>query len=440
MFSKLGINATASHKSEQEVLDSHEKAKIKIPAYKGPLEIKRSNDPKITLCMIMRNEEAHIGRCLKSLIDHVDEVVIVDTGSTDKSMEIARSFGDKVRIYEHPWEDDFSKARNQAMQYVETEWMIQLDADEEMDAESAPKIRDVVRSAHKDRKCNMVYCVLVNKELGVDDDKDISIINTGKIIRMGVGTHYRNRIHNRIIVDGESRLTGLKIIHYGYALDPETMKKKAHRTTTMLLKQLEELPEDPETPYYLSIQYMRTEEWDKCLKYATQAIELFKKHEPNSQLLLLAYHIAAIVHYHKKEFDKSIEYCKIALDIYPSYLDSNSLLSSIYFALKQYDNCYKYTMQYFACCEMLKKDKSKSLIIPINTLKNEWIMNVQLAINFYEQSDSERAVAFLARAEELLKPEDKYKASFEVFKYWFNCGDPKSKQWAEAVYRSGFRP
>jgi tetratricopeptide (TPR) repeat protein len=185
---------------------------------------------------------------------------------------------------------------------------------------------------------------------------------------------------------------------------------------------------------------MREEDWDNCLKYADMAIELFKKHEPNSQLLLLCYHVAATVHYQRKEWDKSIERCKLALDIYPSYLDSNGLLASIYFSIKQYDNCYKYTMQYFACCEMLKKDRSKSLIIPMNTLKNEWIMNVQLAINFYEQADSERAVAFLARAEELLKPEDKYKASWEVFKYLFACGDEVSKKRAEAIYRSGFRP
>jgi tetratricopeptide (TPR) repeat protein len=218
------------------------------------------------------------------------------------------------------------------------------------------------------------------------------------------------------------------------------MKRKAIRTTTLLLKQLEEVPDDPETPYYLSIQYMRAEDWDNCLKYALEAIELFKIHEPDSQLLLLGYHIAATVHYHRKDFEKSIEMCKLSLDIYPSYIDANALLSSIYFSLKQYDNCYKQTMQYFACCEMLKKDKSKSLVIPLNTLKNEWIMNVQLAINFYEQADSQRAVAFLARAEELLKPEDKYKASYEIFKYWFACGNDVSKKRAEAVYKSGFRP
>jgi len=435
MLGKIGIKATGH--TDKRDKGKVEKAK-KIPKYNGPLSVKRSTDPKVTLCMIMKNEEAHIGRCLESLKEYVDEIVIVDTGSTDKSMEIARSHG--AQIYEYPWEDDFSKARNQAMSHVKTEWIIQLDADEEMDPDSAPNIRDVVRSAHKDPTCNLVYCTLVNKEIGSSDPNDeISVINTGKIIRMGVGTYYRNRIHNRIMVEGNSRITGLKIIHYGYNLDAETMKKKALRTTTLLLKQYEELPEDPETPYYLSIQYMRAEDWDNCLKYAVEALEKFQKYEPGSQLILLCYHIQATVHYHRKDFDEAIRCSKAALEIYPSYLDANGLLSSIYFALKQYDNCFKQTMQYFACCDMIKKDPSKSLVIPMNTLKNEWVMNVQLAINFYEQSDSARAVAFLARAEELLKPEEKYKASFEVFKYLFSLGDPTSKARAEAIYKSGFR-
>ncbi len=431
----------AGKKLDEASQPSEQKTMKKIPAYSGPLSVKRSDDPKVTLCMIMKNEEEHIGRCLQSLIDHVDFVVINDTGSTDKSMEIARSFGEKVTIIENPWEKDFSKARNQAMEVVTTEWIIQLDCDEEMDPESAKNIRDVVKSAHKDATCNLVYCTLVNKELNSNDPNDeISVINTGKIMRMGVGTHYRNRIHNRLVVDGNSRITGLRIVHYGYNLDPETMKAKAIRTTELLLTQHEELPDDPETPYYLSIQYMRASDWDNCLKYAIEALEKFEKHEPGSQLILLCYHIQATVHYHRKDFDESIRCCKAALDIYPSYLDSNGLLSSIYFATKQYDNCYKQTMRYFACCDMLKKDPSKSLVIPMNTLKNEWIMNVQLAINFYEQADSAQAVKFLARGEELLKPEDKYKASFEVFKYLFSLADEASKNRAEAIYKSGFRP
>lgn len=403
-----------------------------------------TSDPKVSLCMIVKDEEAVIARCLESLKGHVDEMVIVDTGSTDKTVEICKSYGAKV--YEHPWEGSFSIARNQAMGHVTTEWVIQLDADEEMDAESAPKIRDTVRSAHNST-ANLCYVVLVNKKAG---SKEIfSLINTGKIIRMGVGTHYKNRIHNKMVCEGDVRLTGLKIYHYGYHLeDEEKMKMKGERTTAMLLEQVEELPEDPETHYYLTIQYLKAEDWDSCIECSGRAIELFKLHEPDSQLVLLTYHAAAVAYYHKKSekpdekqgwLKESERLCLEALKIYPDYLDSNSLLSSIYFATKQYEKCYKTSTRFLNIAAMLKKDETKSLVIPMNTLKNEWMITLHLAINFYEQADANNAVLFLKRAEDCCEPEDKYKPSFTMFQYMFKRGDKASLANAEAIYKGGFR-
>ena len=64
----------------------------------------------VSLCMIVRNEEAHLAHCLRSVKDLVDEIIIVDTGSTDQTKEIARSFS--CRIFDFPWQDDFAAARN----------------------------------------------------------------------------------------------------------------------------------------------------------------------------------------------------------------------------------------------------------------------------------------------------------------------------------------
>ena len=66
--------------------------------------------PTISLCMIVKNEEMHIARCLESVAKLVDEIIIVDTGSTDRTAEIASGYTTKV--YSHPWTDDFSDARN----------------------------------------------------------------------------------------------------------------------------------------------------------------------------------------------------------------------------------------------------------------------------------------------------------------------------------------
>lgn len=399
--------------------------------------------PRVTLCMILKNEEKHIGRCLESLKGHVDDIVVVDTGSTDKTMEICKSYG--ARVYEHPWENSFSKARNQALSYVNTEWIIQLDGDEEMDAESAPKIREIIRSAHN-TTTNLIYMTLHNREYG--SLVDMSLINTGKIIRMGIGAHYVNRIHNKLICKGDTLVTGLKIYHYGYHLDKETMAMKTKRTTDMLLQQLEEMPDDPETRYYLTIQYLRAEEWDKCIEASKIGAEKFLEFEPQSQLLLLVYNAGAIAYYHKpavnpeqkREFlDLAEEMVLKAVAIYPDYLDANSMLSSIYFATKDYEKCLAASEKFINAAHMLKNDATKSLVIPMNTIKNEWLVNIQLSINFYEQGDKEKAIMFLGRSEDLLDDENKYKPSFTMFRYMITRGDKKSMANAEAIFKSGYR-
>ena len=90
----------------------------------------RQKEPTISLCMIVKNEEAFLEQCLKSIKDYVDEIIIVDTGSTDRTVEIAERFTDK--IYFHAWENSFSKARNQSLAYATGDWIFIMDADEEM--------------------------------------------------------------------------------------------------------------------------------------------------------------------------------------------------------------------------------------------------------------------------------------------------------------------
>lgn len=82
----------------------------------------------ISLCMICRNEERTIFRCLHHVADFVDEIIIVDTGSTDRTVERARRFTD--RIFDVPWADDFSAARNHSLAQARGEWILILDADE----------------------------------------------------------------------------------------------------------------------------------------------------------------------------------------------------------------------------------------------------------------------------------------------------------------------
>ncbi len=100
--------------------------------------------PTLSLCMIVKNEEENLAQCLESAKSIVDEMVIVDTGSTDRTVEIAESFGAKV--FHHPWNNDFAEARNISLKHAACGWILVLDADEVIALQDLPKIKRLIKN------------------------------------------------------------------------------------------------------------------------------------------------------------------------------------------------------------------------------------------------------------------------------------------------------
>ncbi len=98
---------------------------------------------KINLVMIVKNEERSLERCLRTVDNLVDEVILVDTGSTDKTMEIAKEMGAKV--YTFAWVDDFSAARNFALDQSDADWNLVLDGDEYLRAVTRDKLEEMLQ-------------------------------------------------------------------------------------------------------------------------------------------------------------------------------------------------------------------------------------------------------------------------------------------------------
>lgn len=114
----------------------------------GPLQIKKvSSKSTLSLCMIVKNEEKHLVRCLRSVRDIVDEIIVVDTGSTDRTKDIAKVFGAKVLDF--PWTGDFSEARNHSLEQATGDWILILDADEIISARDFAELNDLIHQATK---------------------------------------------------------------------------------------------------------------------------------------------------------------------------------------------------------------------------------------------------------------------------------------------------
>jgi len=196
----------------------------------------------ISLCMIVKNEERFLPECLASVKDVVDEICIFDTGSTDRTVEIAREWNAKIQLGE--WRNDFSWARNVSLAMATRRWTIVLDADEELMPESVHLLRSL-RTVPAD--ITSIYLRIVNQ---VDDLSGGGTLshNLPRIFPTNPRIRFRNVIHEGLTLDGgEIRgiLTPLKILHKGYTAEIIGAKDKAARNIPLLAKAVAADDDDP---------------------------------------------------------------------------------------------------------------------------------------------------------------------------------------------------
>lgn len=195
--------------------------------------------PGITLAMIVRNEEKKLGRCLDSVKGHVDEIAVVDTGSTDRTIEIAKSFGAKISQIQ--WPDAFDAARNASLDFVETEWVLWLDADEWLDPGSGLALREAARNE------NAFAYFITRYDLHYSDTATGNL--QLRMWRHDPSLRFRGIIHEHIPIEDMHKAfpdkvvlsTNLGFWHDGY--DPSLTREKAQRNLPLLRRAIEDLPE-----------------------------------------------------------------------------------------------------------------------------------------------------------------------------------------------------
>jgi glycosyltransferase involved in cell wall biosynthesis len=229
----------------------------------------------ISICMMVRDEEENLQRSLPSLKNLADELIVIDTGSKDKSIEIAKSFGAKV--YEHPWEDDFSKHRNQSVSYATSDWIFIFDADEELIVPNESSIRELKQWLLKlEEPCCSAAIVLHD----IQQDRQVMRFNSVRLFRRG-HVEYLGTVHNAPkVINGDSKAPICNLIelnHYGYDLTPEKALIKRKRTESLLLKRIEQDPDDVAAYFYLVQAYTAYSEYNTAIKYIFKYEEVVKK-------------------------------------------------------------------------------------------------------------------------------------------------------------------
>lgn len=301
------------------------------------LEKFSQNLASISACMIVKDEEKYLPGCLDSIRSWVDEIIVVDTGSSDKTVAIAESYG--AKIYHQQWENNFSKHRNYSIEQATGDWVLIIDADERVEAGDVPKLLEVVNS----KEANVISVDVHN--VCDDDEVRTTFLHSNRLFRRELNLRYEGIVHNLLVVPPDQPVwrTRIKFKHLGYNLSEEELIKKISRSKPLIEKQLADNPNHAFARYNLS-QILLAEGKNRWEEFAPQIIENSKKAveltDPNIKgqrhIHLMALFQVAVAYAHLKEYEPAIEYCQTALEIKKDFLDPMLLLGQIYSNRGQY--------------------------------------------------------------------------------------------------------
>lgn len=280
---------------------------------------KKRNNLKLSACMIVKNEEAMLERCLTSIKHIVDEIIIVDTGSMDKTVEIAASFNAKT--YHHPWEHDFSKHRNQSLNYATGDWLFVIDADEELDSSGITKkeLKRMLCHADKDVKAFIINVLEKNNQ-----DQITNTIKRARFFKNDSDIQYSGIVHNTPEFKGNTKNLDLNLFHYGYALPEEQMQEKFKRTSLLLHRKLEQHPDDYSAFFYLSQLCMQMGNEDKAIEWGEKYLNLLhrqNKTDTDLHFYRSIYHLLAMAFINREKYHKALEIVRKGLERYPDEID-----------------------------------------------------------------------------------------------------------------------
>ena len=227
---------------------------------------------RVSLCMIVKNEADKLADCLQSVADLVDEMIVVDTGSTDATRQIAADLGAKVILFD--WVDDFSAARNESLRHATGEWAFWLDADERLDESNRVKLKTVITGLQEEK----IAYVMRQVSVAADGSGSAMSVDQVRLFRRDTGARWQYRVHEQILLSlrqlgHDVRFTDIAISHIGYQ-DEQFSDKKLERNLRLLHVQDADQPNDPITLYHLGLAYGQQGRTTEALAHLRRSLEL----------------------------------------------------------------------------------------------------------------------------------------------------------------------
>lgn len=347
--------------------------------------------------MIVKNEAQNLPRCLDSLQLLLDEdnveLIIVDTGSEDNTIEIAKKYTDKV--FFHAWNNNFSDMRNKSISYATGEWVFIIDADEELI--NANKLCELLRDKTID-EYNAIRIPVVNI---LSKENNSNAITKSERIFRSENFKYRGSVHNQPVYKGPILyIRDISLMHYGYINeDQKLMEKKFKRTSSLLI---DELKKDPQNIYYrfqLARSYFMHKDYVDGLKEIRQAYALLKKSKDKKKNLSYIFIFNEYVRMAStcKKYDEAIDICLEGISINNNLIDFHFYLAKCYAALGKKNKEYNAYKTYLDIYTKIKENKLNDNYVELYTLDKDHKYEAlfKMAHYYYDKKKYEEAYEYL---------------------------------------------
>jgi len=292
--------------------------------------------------MITKNEEEDLPRCLERARPFVDEIILVDTGSTDETKRVAIGFG--AAVVDFKWTSDFSAARNESLNHATGDWILVLDADELIAEKDFEKIRELIEVRDFDAYSLVQRNYTTDPKIfgwqppdNYTECQTLGFTNNPivRLFRNQNGIKFSNAVHETVVPALESTnaniaKTQITIHHYGHTKPEETRKRKRDLYLRIGLEQIKKSPNDPRPRYEVAMIYKNTGKEDKALEHLEKVAEMDPTYE-------LVYSNLGEVHARKKHIKRAIECYKKSIELKPQDENAYINLSVIYFELARVD-------------------------------------------------------------------------------------------------------
>ncbi len=295
----------------------------------------------ISQAMIVKNEEKNIVRALSWGKDLVFEQIIVDTGSTDNTVNIAKENGAKV--YHFDWINDFSAAKNFAIEKCTGDWIAFLDADEFIN-DDIKKIPEIIKKAEADN-AGIIAAQLINLN---DEGKIIGSITQARIFKNNLGIYYRGRVHENLFSNNNIKIydatNELVILHTGYCDTDYIEKDKNNRNRYLLEKEIEDHPDNSDYYGYLGDIYADEKDYAKAEELYFKAIKNMDESISDASLRrgITLRNLLLILGGYNYRTEELIKVYEFASNILPHDADFSCMVADHFYTYQKYEEAVEY--------------------------------------------------------------------------------------------------